>query len=479
VTDAESRHPLPGAIVTAGNRSAQTDSLGRFSLEAVPVGEARVRILRIGFFRIDTTIVVVASSPARLDASLRPAFPQRDIVAAEAKNVAAGRTDSSAFGLLHLAPLDSPLTFKDFGARFVRELARSRPADSNTVLSPVSVAFALSIPLLGARGATAREISTTLGVQDMDSAVRQRRTAAAMTLGNGRRDVELSIANALWVDTLVRLVPSFGDAIAVYHASIHALPLRAPSTVDAINAWADSATHGKITKILKEPLANTTRLFIANAVYFKAKWLDQFEKSETHPRDFRLASGQVVQVDAMQRTGYIGYRRGDGYQMVRLPYRGGRFAMYLVLPDSLRPIDAVEQEFAQHGWPPSLHRRDFREVHHVIPRLHVADSYDLAPALKSLGILRAFNCNLADFSGIAVDNDRGSSMPLCIGKARQTVYLDVDEEGTEAAAVTGVSVVATSLGPPPIQFIIDRPFLLAIRDELTGADLFAGVIARP
>ncbi|HEY4130025.1 MAG TPA: serpin family protein, partial [Gemmatimonadaceae bacterium] len=366
------------------------------------------------------------------------------------------------------------------GARFVRELARSRPADSNTVLSPVSAAFALSIPLLGARGATAREISTTVGVQDLDSAARQRRTAAAMTSGNGRRDVELSIANALWVDTLVRLVPSFGDAIAVYHASIRALPLSAPSTVDAINAWADSASHGKITKILKEPFADTTRLFIANAVYFKAKWLDHFEKSESRRRDFRLSPGQVVQVDAMERTSYIGYRRRDGYQMIRLPYRGGRYAMYLVLPDSSRPIDAVEQEFAQHGWPSSLHSADFRQVHHVIPRLHVAESYDLAPALKSLGIRLAFDCDRANFSGIAIDNGRGDRVPLCITRATQTVYLDVDEEGTEAAAVTGLTeATITSLGPPPIQFIIDRPFLFAIRDELTGADLFAGVIARP
>jgi serpin B len=160
--------------------------------------------------------------------------------------------------------------------------------------------------------------------------------------------------------------------------------------------------------------------------------------------------------------------------MIRLPYRGGRFAMYVVLPDSGVDAGAIEQEFVARGTPVSLVQKDFREVHVVLPRLHVEQSHDLQPALKSLGMRRAFDCDEADFRGIS------DVEPLCIAKATQFVYLTVDEEGTEAAAVTGLAAVTlTALGPPPTQFIVDRPFMLLLRDEQTGADLFVGTIRHP
>jgi serpin B len=480
VRDGESGRALGFVIITSGSRHASTDSLGRFALTAMPSGEAQIHVRRLGFKAFDTIVVVARSGQTRLDIQLQLTISERDIRASEAKNVAAGATDSSALGLLRRASLDSPLTFGAFGARFVSAMARTRSVDSNTVLSPVSVAFALSIPLLGASGTTADEIRTALGVSNMDGTTLRQRTANAMSAGSGRRDVQLEIANSIWVDTTVRLASAFADAVAAYHASVRSLPLGAPSTVDAVNAWADTVTHGKITKVLREPLPDTARLFIANAVYFKGKWLDEFDKSQTRQREFKLPSGNTIQVDGMERTGNVGYRHGDGYKVIRLPYRGGRFTMYVVLPDSETPVGAVEQNFAEHGWPTSLVQRDFREVHLVIPRLHVNASYDLRPVLQSLGIHSAFDCDVAEFSGIAIERGRKHSVPLCIGEATQTVYLDVDEEGTEAVAVSGLFMLTvTSAPPPPIEFIVDRPFLFLLRDEQTGADLFAGSIRHP
>jgi serine protease inhibitor len=301
-----------------------------------------------------------------------------------------------------------------------------------------------------------------------------------MSAGSGRQDVQLEISNAIWVDSLVRLAPAFVDAVGSYHASVRSLPLHGPSAVGVINEWADSVTHGKIPKVLSDRLPDTTRLYVANAVYFKGKWLDEFDKSQTRRRDFHLASGKTIHVDGMERTGHIGYRHGDGYQVVRLPYRGGRFAMYVVLPDSGTSVGAVEQTFAEHGSPPSLVQRDFREVHLVLPRLHVTATYDLKPALESVGIHRAFYCEVADFSGIVMDRGRQDAVLLCIGQAMQSVYLDVDEEGTEAVAITGFGMmVPTSAAPPPIEFIVDRPFFFLLRDEQTGADLFSGAIRHP
>ena len=475
VSDAETGRALRGARVVAGQRVAQSDSLGRWTFAAMASGPTRIRVLRIGFTAFDTTVTVPSVGEMRLDVRLQSSAVDRAMEVGADATDAAGRTDSSASGLLHRS--DSSLTFAAFGARFVRTVAAARAADSNTILSPSSAAFALSIPLLGARGATATEMMTALGVQGMDRATLQQRTAIAMTAGTGRTDVQLEIANAIWVDTSVRLHPGFVDAVSSYHAATRSQALAAPGTVDDVNHWADSVTHGKITKLLDKPLPDTSQLFIANAVYFKGKWLEPFDKTATRRREFRLESGERVQINGMERTGHVGYVRGDRYQMIRLPYRGGRFAMYVVLPDKGTPAASVEQQFATRGMPGSLVQKDFREVHLVLPRLHAELSYDLAPALQALGIHSAFDCDRADFSGLAT---KVAGIGLCIAKVAQSVYLDVDEEGTEAAAVTGLLMVTTTaVGPPPIEFIVDRPFLFLLRDEQTGADLFVGTIRRP
>jgi serpin B len=477
VDDAESGRGVWGARIVAGPRVAQSDSLGDWSFASMTPGPTRVRVLRIGFRPFDTTVVIPAVGQMRLDVHLQSRAVDRAMELAAKAETGAGRIDSSAFGLLRHSGSDSSLTFGAFGARFLYAVAGARAPDSNTIVSPTSAAFALSIPLLGAGGSTATEIATALGIQGMSRDVVRRRTAAAMTAGTGRSDVQLEIANAIWVDTSVRLNPHFVDEVSSYRAVARTKALAAPGTVNDVNKWADSVTHGKIAKVLDKPLPDTSQLFVANAVYFKGKWLQPFEKKVTRPRDFRLASGNVVKVAGMERTGHVGYARGDRYQMIRLPYRGGRFAMYVVLPDAGTPAAVIEQAFATRGMPASLAQKDFREVHVVLPRLHAELSYDLAPALKALGIHRAFDCNDADFHEIATNV---AGIGLCIGKLSQVVYLDVDEEGTEAAAVTGIGMVtATALGPPPLEFIVDRPFLILLRDEPTGADLFVGTIRRP
>ena len=479
VRDGESGGALPYALIDAGQRHIQSDSLGRWSLGGLAAGATHIRVRRVGFVPFDTAVVLQTTGELRVDVQLQPLASNGAIRAAETANTAAGRTDSSALGLLPRSPAP-PETFGPFGARLLRTIARDRASDSNTVLSPTSVAFALSIPLLGAGGATATEIASAIGVQGMDPATLRRRTAAAMTEGTGRSDVQLEIANAIWVDTSVQLNRSFVDAVASYRASVRSEALASQAAVPVINAWVDSVTHGKITQLLKDPFPDSARLFIANAVYYKRKILDEFDNAATRRRAFRLATGEVVRVDGMERTGHVGYSRGERFQMIRLPYRGGRFAMYVVLPDSGVSADAIEENFVAHGMPVSLTQKDFRDVDLVLPRLHAELSYDLVPALKSLGIRSAFDCDYAEFYGIARERVGGLPTPLCIAKASQSVYLDIDEEGTEAAAVTGLSEVTfVGLPPPPIQFIVDRPFLFLLRDEQTGADLFVGTIRRP
>jgi serine protease inhibitor len=474
------------AIVAAGGRSTVSDSTGHFVLRALPRGSMRVTLRGVGFARRDTTVILEAGGPARLDVSLQSGWEAeaRAEAAAQAADAAAGRVDSSALGFLGTRAMDaaSPLTFGSFGGRLLAAAVHEGDPDSNTVISPVSAGLALSLALLGARGNTQADLARTLGMAGLNRASLVRDGAEFLAAARGRTDVQLEIASAIWVDSVARLTHEFAASAAAWRATAGTQRLVSSSALERINHWADSVTHGKISHLLGEPLPDSTVLFLANAVYFKGRWLEPFDKSATRPRDFTLASGRRISVHAMEQTGWLAYRREPGYQVVRLSYRGGRTAMYVILPDSGAAPGTLEKRFATGGWPASLVERDKRTVHLVLPKLHVQQSIDLRPLIATLGAGRALDCKQADFRDLAAP--RVSGMPpldaLCIDKAAQAVYLDVDEEGTEAAAVTGLGLsVITSMPPPPPQFIVDRPFLFVLRDERSGADLFVGSIRHP
>jgi len=373
----------------------------------------------------------------------------------------------------------SALSFSDFGARLLTAAAnRPGAADSNTVLSPVSAGLALSLTSFGARGSTASALASMLGTAGLSRSGLESRGASLLAASTDRKDVQLEIANAVWTDNSVTLTKSFAASAGKWHARSGSLSLHSARAMAEINNWADSATHGKISKILSEALPDTTLLFIANAVYFKGKWLKPFDKALTQQRPFTLRSGRTIRVPSMQRTGEMRYSRGAGYQIVRLPYNGDHVAMYVILPDS-GDSAKVERSFAEHGWPALPITGAYREVHLVLPRLHVEQKTELVPLLQQLGAGVAANCRLADFSNMAVDRTGRPPRQLCIGKALQKVYLDVDEEGTEAAAVTGVGMVTTTALRLTTEFVVDRPFILLLRDETTGADLFVGSIRHP
>lgn len=416
------------------------------------------------------TLVLLASAWVTSIAPVSRA--QNGRVASSVATPAAGRV---------AAETPSPsVTFGSFGARLLSSAVSRRDPDSNTVLSPVSGGLTLSLALFGARGTTATALANVLGFPESDRTTIERDGAALLAALRGRSDVQLEIASAVWVDTSVQLDPTFAASAAAWRATVASLALTSPLAVTTINRWAASATHDRIERILDEPLPDTARLFLANAVYFKGKWLDAFEKSETRPREFVLSSGRRIQVPAMERTGWIGYRRAQNYQVVRLPYRGGRTALYVILPDPEVPVGTLERQMAGKGGLPSLGDGDQRDVHLVLPKLHVEQSTELRPLLSALGAGITLDCRRADFGDMARIPAFPGPRRLCIGKALQKVYLDVNEEGTEAAAVTGLDVlVATAAPPPPLEFIVNRPFLIVLRDDVSGADLFIGSIRRP
>ena len=264
-----------------------------------------------------------------------------------------------------------PTTFSAVGARLLAKAVTGRAPASNTVLSPASAGITLSLALLGARGTTAATLASLLGFADDDRLTAERGTRALLGALRARTDVQLEIATAVWVDTAATLDRAFQRSASGWGATVGTLSLSSPAALASINRWASEATHGRIKNLLDDTLPDTTRLFLANAVYFKGKWQDPFDKTATHARDFVTSHGRRVQMQAMERTGGIAYRRAKDYQVVRLPYRGEHVAMYIILPDSGVAATRLAQRFGTSGWPNSPGERDEREIQLVLPKLHV------------------------------------------------------------------------------------------------------------
>jgi serpin B len=490
----EGRKGLERAIVHTERRAAYTDSLGRYYLDSLAAGRVRIAVNALGFRPVDTTVAIRAGDRIQWDVSLRPDtaamwvdyFVEMDdwhwaaTVARDSLNGLSGRLDSIARHLTQPQP-DRALPLKAFGSRLFATLVSQRGRDSNTIISPLSAGMALSLARFGARGATAEALDRVLDMCELDRPTIEKRGAQMMSDLLRRTDVTLEMANAIWVDTTVTPTPSFGASIATWHAMTASIPLATSKALDAINHWVDSVTHKKINTILSDPLDESARLFIANAVYYKGKWLEPFDKSETQPGDFTLPSGKRITVPRMSRVSNVAYWRASGFQTIRLPYRTGKTAMYIVLPDPGMSFDEVARRLDAADWAPSTPYAEVRAVHLVLPRFHSELALELEDPLRKLGAGIAFDCGRADFSGMVSFDGSARRSDLCIGRALQKAYIDVDEEGAEAAAVTGLTIQLSSAVSllPSIEFVVDRPFLFVLRDETTGADLFVGRIAHP
>lgn len=410
---------------------------------------------------------------------------------------AAGGIDSFAVGALQ-TDTASGFSYASFGIGLLRAaVARSGP-DSNRILSPFGAGQALAVALLAARDSTELAMRETLRAEGLSARSMAGRNRWMNDHFAGRSDLILKVANAVWVDTSEKLKPDFeATAAREYQAAVREIPLTSPEVVALLNRWADSTTAGRIRAVRDKPFPRSTSVVLTNAVYLKSTWLTPFDRELTKDRPFTRSSGGRLSLPAMETTALMGYRRGESFQAIRLSYKAGLTALYVVLPDSGRSALYVLDRLATNGWPMPSGREDAREVHLLLPKVHVEQATNLIPPLTALGMGIAFDSTRADFAGLV--QPRADRPPECpplsrvgtrlgltctlhfISGAGQHIYFDMDEEGTEAAAVTAVEMgfVVTSVPPPPLQFIVDRPFLFALRDERTGAFLFVGYVADP
>jgi len=296
---------------------------------------------------------------------------------------------------------------------------------------------------------------------------------------NSQTNVILNLANAIWYENWIHFTPAFvSNNQKCFQVKIAGVDsFTNAESADIINDWAEKNTHGKIKQAVRFPFPASTRVVLANAIYFKGKWAEPFDKSQTKPRDFHLSKGGEKQVPMMRQSRTFSYQEGDGFQAVRLPYAGDRLQMYLFLPATNSSPQKLLANFNSESWHNKiLPQFSDRKGMLVFPKFKLDYNILLNDSLEALGMKCAFVEGEADFSRM-VDNDN-----LFITMVKQKSFVDVNEEGTEAAAVTTVmlSDSVMSLRPPkPFEMIVDRPFLFVIDDDSTKSVLFMGVIYDP
>ncbi len=359
--------------------------------------------------------------------------------------------------------------YNQFGWRVFQEAVKEKP-DENVSISPYSLAQALAMVTYGAAGQTRSELSQAIFAQDTlpTSSVlsfhrEQMRSHAGAVLKN---------ANAVIVDESASITPDYSALLKdAFHAEIGAMPFANPQTVQRINAWVAENTDNKIPTLLNA-LPTNAAVVLLNAVYFKADWQQPFSKAHTQQGMFTLANGQLVETPLMQQKKMLAYLATEQAQLATLPYKGGSHAMTIILPAVGQDVAAFVQRITAQqltAWQVAMQRT---EVQLTLPRLSIQADTNVENLLPALGVLRAFDSNKAEFPVFRAQNK------IVIGSIVHKVALDMDEQGTEAAAATGVMMVTRAM-PDVAYMTVDRPFIFVLQELTTGQILFLGAVHNP
>ena len=327
----------------------------------------------------------------------------------------------------------------------------------NSLLSPLSLTLALGMAAEGARGETLAQLLNALGAED---------AAHLAEVPQGICD-----ANAVFVQPGLPVEKDYAAALAESYApewfEIDA------HTPDRVNAWVKAHTDGLIERLMEEAPAGDIVLMLLNAVAMDADWALPFTKESSYPEPFHALNGEI-EAEMMHQTEYFAYQERDGVQMIRLPYLQGNLEMWLALPQA-GEMEKLLDALAQQGTAYLTEAVQNTEVELTLPKLDFSDSHSLADLLRRLGVTTPFGED-ADFSGI-------SPAPLCIDEIIQKARMQLDEEGTKAAAATMVAMycmaLAPGMKPEPVVMKLDRPFVAVVRDGASGAVCFAAVVESP
>jgi serine protease inhibitor len=384
---------------------------------------------------------------------------------------------------LPAASVDVAVADNAFGFRLLNAVQKTNPS-GNVVLSPVSAALDLSMALNGASGQTRQEMLAALSLGGWELAALNTANAQLIkVIRTPANSITLSVADSLWVDSRrATLRPDYVKEMqASYDAEMTDLDFSDPSAATQINSWASKETQGRIPKVI-DRIDPADLALLLNAVYFKGQWTHKFDKAQTQQADFTLAGGSVKQVPRMGQAGHFDYFETPQMQALRLPFGEGKLVMEVLLPAKSSSLRALEAQLTPEHWTAWQAQYVSRSGRIEMPRFELKSNYSLNQALQTLGMRRAFQPNGAQLTGM-FSSGPGQTRTgrFFISSVIQSTYWKVDEEGSEAAAVTtaGVRAAAVRAEPPPFQMIVDRPFVCAIEDRRSGALLFVGAIYDP
>ena len=372
-----------------------------------------------------------------------------------------------------LTPLEKQVVSADnsFGFKLFKQI-NTGERSKNVFISPLSVSMALGMTLNGADGATrdsmqrALELSG-LTMEEVNSSYRN--TIWILTHLDSK--VVFQIANSIWYRNGLSVEPEFikvnGDN---FDSEVNALDFANPNAAKTINAWVDRATNGRIKEIVDDPISLNVVMYLINAIYFKGTWTYEFNKDLTRDNLFTLPDGTKKPCKMMSQKGAFKYYADENVQVIDLPYGIGRFSMMVLLPKWGIDIDAFVAGVTQEQWEAVTSRFTETEITILFPKFKMEYENELKDELSSMGMGIAFTEG-ANFSRIC------RQAPLAISKVKHKTFVEVNEEGTEAAAVTSVEVIVT--GGPPEVLRIDHPFIFAIREHHSGTILFIGKIVEP
>lgn len=363
---------------------------------------------------------------------------------------------------------------QSFAFNFLSFVYAEESAEENNsfMISPLSLSMALAMTMNGADGETKSVMLEALKLkgfsdEEINSYYKKLREALLST----DPSTKLSIANSIWTNQNVVIKDEFvGKNRDYFNSSVESVNFSDRKTAGLINDWASKNTNGLIKKVI-ESTSSDDLMYLLNAIYFKGMWVSEFNRSNTHPKPFMLENGATVNVEMMNQTEKFNYKDNELMQLVELPYGNSAFSMIVMLPkEEKKLLDVIRALNNSDYWAGLKSGLIEHEVELFLPKFKTEYSKKLNKVLTDMGMGLAFT-NDAEFSGM-------SDIPAKIDFVKQDTYISVDEIGTEAAAVTTVGMVMTSMPSEPqkVVFNANRPFIYVIQENYTGSILFMGIV---
>lgn len=360
---------------------------------------------------------------------------------------------------------------------FAFELLREtivRDESADIMLSPLSASMALGMAMNGARGATFEGMRAALafGTLDQESINASYHDLIELLLGLDR-GVDMRIANSVWARSGFPFHDSFMETVRQsFDAEVATLDFSAPEAAPTINRWVDRSTNGRIDTIIEPPIPPHVVMYLINAIYFKGNWQERFDRSDTRDAPFTRADGSTKTVAMMSRQGGFEYHAHADAEIAELRYGRGAFVMDIVLPREGRTVDELIATLDESRWNEWIDGLQPTSIYLEMPKYRLEYETRMNEPLIAMGMQSAFGLTGdTDFTGLSPAGE-----DLYISEVKQKTFINVDEEGTEAAAVTSVAVSVTSMPPT---MTVNRPFLVVIRERFGGAILFIGRIGDP